>query len=162
MFPTKLARNIPLRKSAGEECQRCLPRALHSTSRNNYRKVNLSPHKPFKRTFGINHSVFSKSSVNMITRFLTSVSTAFSPFNPKSGKTARNFLAMLPPNARTTMTINIKMLPKADAAKPALLSLTFKDGKEMKLDLDQLKIKDIMQEVDRHSRMLGRQEELSG
>jgi hypothetical protein len=61
----------------------------------------------------------------MITRFLTSVSTAFSPFNPKSGKTARNFLALLPPNARTTMKIDIKQLPRADAAKPALLALKF-------------------------------------
>ena len=61
----------------------------------------------------------------MITRFLTSVTTAFSPFNPKSGKTARNFLAMLPPNARSTMTINVKTLPKADAAKPAVLLLKF-------------------------------------
>lgn len=118
----------------------------------------------------------------MITRFLTSVTTAFSPFNPKAGKTARNFLAMLPPNARSTMAINVKMLPRADAAKPAILALTFstihlespackpptnqtlptEDGKEMKLDLDQLKIKDIMVEVDRHSRMLSRQEELAG
>ena len=32
---------------------------------------------------------------------------------------------MLPPNARTTMAINVKMLPKADAAKPAVLGLTF-------------------------------------
>lgn len=61
----------------------------------------------------------------MITRFLTSVSTAFSPFNPKSGKTARNFLALLPPNARQTMKIDIKQLPRADAAKPALLALKF-------------------------------------
>ncbi|KAL1311642.1 hypothetical protein AAFC00_001752 [Neodothiora populina] len=98
----------------------------------------------------------------MITRFLTSVSTSFSPFNPKSGKTARNFLAMLPPNARSSMAINVKMLPRSEVAKPAVLALTFKDGKEMKLDLEQLKIKDIMIEVDRHSRMLGRQEELNG
>lgn len=61
----------------------------------------------------------------MITRFLTSVSTAFSPFNPKSGKTARNFLALLPPNARSTMKIDIKQLSKADANKPALLALKF-------------------------------------
>ena len=32
----------------------------------------------------------------------------------------------------------------------------------MQLDLNTLKIKDVMEEVDRHSRMLGRQEELSG
>lgn len=64
----------------------------------------------------------------MITRFLTSVSTAFSPFNPKSGKTARNFLALLPPNARSTMKIDIKQLSKADANKPALLALKFSNA----------------------------------
>jgi large subunit ribosomal protein L53 len=32
----------------------------------------------------------------------------------------------------------------------------------MNLDLETLKIKDIMTEVDRHSRMLGRKEELAG
>ncbi|KAI5205493.1 hypothetical protein E4T42_00375 [Aureobasidium subglaciale] len=102
----------------------------------------------------------------MITRFLTSVSTAFSPFNPKSGKTARNFLALLPPNARTTMKIDVKQLPRADANKPGVLALKFstalQDGKEMNLDLETLKIKEIMTEVDRHSRMLGRKEELAG
>lgn len=77
-----------------------------------------------QRTLPTTH-IHRHTAVNMITRFLTSVSTAFSPFNPKSGKTARNFLAMLPPNARTTMAINVKMLPKTEAAKPALLSLTF-------------------------------------
>lgn len=116
----------------------------------------------------------------MITRFLTSVSAAFSPFNPKSGKTARNFLALLPPNARSTMKIDIKQLPKADADKPCVLALKFsnthcnlhwstlrlhrvaEDGKEMNLDLEKLKIKEVMTEVDRHSRMLGRKEELAG
>ncbi|GAB7354117.1 hypothetical protein MBLNU459_g4681t1 [Dothideomycetes sp. NU459] len=98
----------------------------------------------------------------MITKFLTSVTTAFSPFNPKSGKTIRNFLAMLPPNARSTMKIDVKMLPRAEAAKPGSLALKFKDGKEMNVDLETMKIKDIMVEVDRHSRLLGRQEELSG
>ncbi|OBW68004.1 MAG: NAD(P)-binding protein [Aureobasidium pullulans] len=103
-----------------------------------------------------------RRAARMITRFLTSVSTAFSPFNPKSGKTARNFLALLPPNARSTMKIDVKQLSRADADKPGLLALKFKDGKEMNLDLDTLKIKDIMTEVDRHSRMLGRKEELAG
>ncbi|KAJ9625054.1 39S ribosomal protein L44, mitochondrial [Taxawa tesnikishii (nom. ined.)] len=98
----------------------------------------------------------------MITRFLTSVTTSFSPFNPKSGKTARNFLALLPPNARQNMKIDVKMLPKSGAAQPSLLALKFKDGKEMNLDLEKLKIKDVMEEVDRHSRMLSRQEELAG
>jgi len=36
------------------------------------------------------------------------------------------------------------------------------DGKEMQLDLEKMKIKDIQVEVDRHSRILRRKEELSG
>jgi len=67
----------------------------------------------------------NRRTARMITRFLTSVSTAFSPFNPKSGKTARNFLALLPPNARSTMKIDVKQLPRTDANKPALLALKF-------------------------------------
>lgn len=44
----------------------------------------------------------------------------------------------------------------ANAAFPA------EDGKEMKLDLEKLKIRDVEEEVNRHSRLLARQEELSG
>ena len=61
----------------------------------------------------------------MLTKYLTSVTTAFSPFNPKSGKTARNFLAMLPPNARTTMAIDVKILSQAQKSLPATLALKF-------------------------------------
>ncbi|KAL2357688.1 hypothetical protein BJ546DRAFT_322817 [Cryomyces antarcticus] len=107
----------------------------------------------------------------MITKFITSVSTTFSPFNARSGKTARSFLALLPPNARQNMKIDVKMLPRAApsapsaSAKPepaAVLLLGFKDGKQMSLDLEKLKIKDVQEEVDRHSRLLARQEELTG
>lgn len=36
------------------------------------------------------------------------------------------------------------------------------DGKEMQLDTEKLKIKDVMEEVDRHSRRLNRQADLLG
>lgn len=36
------------------------------------------------------------------------------------------------------------------------------DGKEMNMDLEKMKIKEIQSEVDRHSRQLLRQEELNG
>lgn len=36
------------------------------------------------------------------------------------------------------------------------------DGKEMNLDLEKLKIREIQDEVDRHSRTLKREEELNG
>jgi large subunit ribosomal protein L53 len=40
--------------------------------------------------------------------------------------------------------------------------MTIEDGKEMKLDAEKLGVKGVIEEVDRHSRMLGRQEELNG
>ncbi|KAK4498938.1 hypothetical protein PRZ48_009449 [Zasmidium cellare] len=98
----------------------------------------------------------------MHTKYLTAIKTTFSPFNARSGKTARNFLALLPPNARSTMAIDVKMLPKTKAGETATLELKFKDGKEMNLDLSKMKIRDIQVEVDRHSRMLRRAEDLSG
>ncbi|KAF2835496.1 mitochondrial ribosomal protein L44 [Patellaria atrata CBS 101060] len=96
----------------------------------------------------------------MITRFLTDVTVRFNPFTAPA-KTARTFLAHLPPNARSNMKINTALLPRT-ATGPTKLFLKFKDGKEMDLDLDKLKIKDVMVEVDRHARLLSRQEELSG
>ncbi|KAK7545654.1 hypothetical protein IWX49DRAFT_497886 [Phyllosticta citricarpa] len=97
----------------------------------------------------------------MITRYLTDVSLKFNPFS-KTGKVARNFLALLPPNARADgMKIDAKLLPRY-SKDDTPLSLRFKDGKEMKLDLSKLKIRDVQEEVNRHSRGLARAEELQG
>jgi len=96
----------------------------------------------------------------MIARFLTSVTTKLNPFSPRA-KTVRNFLALLPPNARNDIKMSVQMLPRT-SKEPVTLALKFKDGKEMDLDLEKLKIKEVVEEVNRHSRMLARQEELSG
>ena len=61
----------------------------------------------------------------MITKYITAVTTGFSPFNARSGKTVRNFLALLPPNARSKMAIDVKMFGQREAEKPASLSLKF-------------------------------------
>lgn len=61
----------------------------------------------------------------MITKYLTGVTTSFSPFNPRSGQTARKFLAMLPPNARSIMAIDVKMLGRGDASTPGVLKIKF-------------------------------------
>jgi len=42
------------------------------------------------------------------------------------------------------------------------LDLKFKDGKEMNINLNDLKINEIVDQVDRHSRMLARAEDLAG
>ena len=61
----------------------------------------------------------------MLTKYITGVTTTFSPFNARSGKTARNFLALLPPNARSTMAIDVKMLGRNATMQPASLALKF-------------------------------------
>lgn len=61
----------------------------------------------------------------MLTKFITNISTTFSPFNRVSGKTARNFLAMLPPGARKDMAISVKMLGRQEVDSPASLVVKF-------------------------------------
>ena len=43
-----------------------------------------------------------------------------------------------------------------------LTQLSAEDGKEMKLNLSNMRIPEVMEQVDRHSRMLARKEELTG
>ena len=127
----------------------------------------------------------------MITRFITSVSTSFNPFS-RHAKTARVFLSFLPPSARQNgVKIDTKLLPRTSRERSAL-SLKFsmsipdflvtwvpgdgpctlkanvracgslEDGKEMQLDVEKLGVKGVIEEVDRHSRILSRQEALTG
>jgi hypothetical protein len=55
----------------------------------------------------------------MITRFLTGVTTIFNPFSPRA-KTARIFLALFPPNARQTVKIDTKMLPRLSRERSSI------------------------------------------
>lgn len=55
----------------------------------------------------------------MQTRFLTEVTTTFNPFR-KGSKAARLFLSFLPSNARQTMKIKTKLLPRNSREKSAL------------------------------------------
>ncbi|KIN04048.1 hypothetical protein OIDMADRAFT_18160 [Oidiodendron maius Zn] len=96
----------------------------------------------------------------MLTRFITEVSSVFNPFSPKA-KTARLFLSFLPPEARQNIKVTAKLLPR-DSRDPSVLQIKFKDGRDMKLDPETLGIKGVLEEVNRHSRILARQDELSG
>ncbi|KAL7628225.1 39S ribosomal protein L44, mitochondrial [Parahypoxylon ruwenzoriense] len=99
----------------------------------------------------------------MITRFITEVNTKFNPFSMRSRAT-RLFLSSLPPNARRHgMQINTNLLPRT-SNEPPTLHVKFtseEDGMEMKLDGEKLGIKGIIEEVDRHSRVLQKQADLS-
>ena len=110
----------------------------------------------------------------MKTRFLTSVTTTLNPFSPLS-KTPRLFLSHLPPNARQSIKVTVNSLSRADKS-PNTLGIVFKDGKELKYLFDAEKdiqdgvawkkelpkLADVIAEVDRHCRILGRKEDLGG
>ena len=112
----------------------------------------------------------------MKTRYLTSLSLAFNPFS-RTGKVPRLFLSLLPPAAYKSIQIKQTQLPRT-STQPAFLELGFKDGKKMKwewtdqdaaetIDKDGkekkiVKLEDVVGEVDRHARILGRKEELAG
>ncbi|KAM0799339.1 mitochondrial ribosomal protein L44 [Usnea florida] len=95
----------------------------------------------------------------MITKHIVEVTTRFNPFT-KPSKTCRVFLAHLPANARTTMKINTTVL-KRDSTEPTFLELKFRDGKVMQLNTEKLKFNDVVEEADRHSRVLNRQADLA-
>ncbi|KAL7276043.1 39S ribosomal protein L44, mitochondrial [Rhizina undulata] len=96
----------------------------------------------------------------MITRYLKNVTVHFNPFSPRA-RTARLFMSLLPPDARQSMRINTKILGQ-DSKEAGWVEVVFKDGKEIKLDVSKMSIKDLVEEMDRHSRMLKRQDELAG
>ncbi|KAK3943631.1 39S ribosomal protein L53/MRP-L53-domain-containing protein [Diplogelasinospora grovesii] len=96
----------------------------------------------------------------MITRFITEVTTRFNPFSARA-KSARLFLSFLPPDARANgMSITTQLLPRT-STEPSSLHVKFKDGKEMKLNCEEMGIKSVVEEVDRHSRILQKQADLN-
>ncbi|ROW11268.1 hypothetical protein VMCG_01230 [Cytospora schulzeri] len=96
----------------------------------------------------------------MITRFITEVNTKINPFSAQS-KSARLFLTSLPPNARSQgMSIQTKLLARAAADKNSL-QVKFKDGKLLDLDCENMGIKSLIEECDRHSRALQKQADLA-
>lgn len=117
----------------------------------------------------------------MITKHLTSLTATFNPLSPLSShRIPRLLLSFIPPAAR--LKISTTILPSSSTT-PSEVVLGFRDGKVLRfvelsgrgrrkgkelqggdgvLDLGRLGIKDVVEEVDRHSRALQRQAELSG
>ncbi|KIH87256.1 mitochondrial ribosomal protein L44 [Sporothrix brasiliensis 5110] len=96
----------------------------------------------------------------MLTRFITEVTSRFNPFSVRS-KAARLFLTQLPPTARDQgMLVTTQLLPRS-STEPSTLTVKFKDGKVMKLDCEEMGIKRVVEEVDRHSRALQKAADLA-
>ncbi|KAH0612223.1 uncharacterized protein LAJ45_06521 [Morchella importuna] len=96
----------------------------------------------------------------MIVRYISNVTIAFNPFSPRA-RTARLFMSLLPPDARTMMKVNTKVLPRTSELGGSI-HVVFKDGKEVKLDTSKMGITDVVEECDRHSRTLQRKDALTG
>lgn len=102
-------------------------------------------------------------------KHLTTLTTSFNPF-ARHAKTPRLFLSLLPPSARNTVKVTVKQLSRSDTS-PSTLELGFKDGKVLKYSfrdvlpgdkMEQVKLKDVVEQVERHTRGLARKEELNG
>ncbi|KAH0832666.1 mitochondrial 54S ribosomal protein YmL44 [Fonsecaea pedrosoi] len=111
----------------------------------------------------------------MITTYLTSLKARFNPFSASS-KIPRLFLTLLPADAHKTLKISSTALPRR-SSEPSTLELGFKDGKVVKYSWgaeapqqasskkgsgEKVTLTDIVEEVDRHARVLARKEELAG
>ena len=114
-------------------------------------------------------------STKMKTTYLTTLSASFNPFS-RTSHVPRLFLQLLPVKAHSQIRISQKVLPRTSTA-PSQLELGFKDGRKMSFSWAERKrgevpgkggndkeaqLKDIVEEVERHARILGRKEELSG
>ena len=109
----------------------------------------------------------------MKTTYLTTLTTAFNPLS-RSSHVPRLFLQLLPVNAHKSIKISQVVLPRSTKS-PATLELGFKDGRKMEFSWaekvknpiegkfeKQTQLTDIVEEVERHARILGRKEELQG
>lgn len=117
----------------------------------------------------------------MRTTYITSITTSFNPFS-RTSAVPRLFLQLLPVKAHKDIKIAQTVLPRS-STQPAILELGFKDGAKRKYswtekakqlqteaELEAKKgpedaptqLSDIVEEVNRHARILGRKEELQG
>ncbi|KAK9484553.1 hypothetical protein V1527DRAFT_497460 [Lipomyces starkeyi] len=94
----------------------------------------------------------------MITKYFTSAVVRFDPLSQR--KTARIFLARIPPTTRNLIKIRTEFLGKSPTDKP-LISVTFRDGKTIELDPSKESIGDVIERLDRHSRALHLQEQMN-
>jgi len=106
----------------------------------------------------------------MKTTYLTTLTTSFNPFS-RTSSVPRLFLQLLPTKAHKDVKITQTGLPRT-STHPATLQLGFKDGKTMSFSWaervkgaekqETTQLSDIVEEVERHARIVGRKEELSG
>lgn len=130
-----VAESWPLHDDTGAEPHHVVQNYFEARSR---QRTLLTPQRTSKLTYSgqlfqvgkpvssykcMHANIARKLSFKMITRFLTEVSTVFNPFSPKA-KTARLFLSFLPPDARQTIKVTTKLLPRM-SRDPSFVEVKF-------------------------------------
>ncbi|SMN22086.1 similar to Saccharomyces cerevisiae YMR225C MRPL44 Mitochondrial ribosomal protein of the large subunit [Maudiozyma saulgeensis] len=89
----------------------------------------------------------------MITKYFTKVIVRFNPFG-KEAKTARLFLASIPPRQRIMGTKIENELLNGTSTKEPIIKVVYKDKKEDSVDPRVLSFMEIANKLDGHSRQL--------
>lgn len=84
----------------------------------------------------------------MITKYINSVKVKFNPFH-NSGKASRLFLARMP----QLVKIDCKVLPNTSTEKPSI-EVIFKDKHVIKANPETMKLNDLKELFNKHSRKL--------
>ncbi|KAF7730194.1 39S ribosomal protein L44, mitochondrial [Apophysomyces ossiformis] len=91
----------------------------------------------------------------MLVKHITEIKLALSPFNVAS-KSSRLFLNRINTNEarKINPTIKIQTNVLNDPTAPSHLHITYRDGKQLEVSTDKLKIDNIMQLVNKHAKKL--------
>lgn len=99
----------------------------------------------------------------LITKYLASVQASIVPFSRQGSKSSRLFLSLLlKESARQANATKVatKLLEKSKDAKTSL-KITYKDGKVLDVDANSLRISDLVEQVNVHSKALALKDQVS-
>lgn len=99
----------------------------------------------------------------LITKYLASISAQISPFQRRTSKSTRLFLTLLiKESARQTgaAKVDTKLSHGSDSVE-SRLKVVYKDGKVLDLDAGQMRISDLVDQVNAHSKVLALKDQVS-
>lgn len=98
----------------------------------------------------------------LITKYLAAVDAQILPFSRKASKSTRLFLSLLMTDAaKQVNATKIKTNLQVPQDSQPTLKITYKDGKTLELDPSTLRISDLVNQVNAHSKSLSLKDQIS-
>lgn len=98
----------------------------------------------------------------LVTKYISSVKATIVPFQRKGSKSTRLFLNLLmKESARQANATKIETIVQEDMKKKESLHIVYKDGKQMDLVGQDMKIDDLIRLVNTHSKVMSLKEQVS-